>query len=460
MGLTERERAIREERASVREGQLPILEKLNRGERLTVEERADYTERGDKLKALDAELDIVLTEQRLAKPGDAGEPDTRGARGGDAEPTRDERAERAFEQWALHGEQGISAEDRALLTRHARGVPLTEQRTGPGGDAAPMQTSPGAQGGYLVPPGFWQNLQIALKAYGGVYPLFRQVDTDSGQPMQWPTTDPTSLVAQLLTENTVVTPQDVSFGLGNLNAYTYVAGPFLASIQIINDSAFSVDGFLRDRIGEAIGRAQAAAAWAGSGTSQPLGLTAALVAKGAGSTGTGGIFQTPAARAVYNLAHQGTATTELAAGMPAFQSYLDMITIVDPAYRTAASDACWVMNDKDLQNARSVTDTFGHPLWRPGVTVGGNDAQDEIWGYPVKIDNNAPGASTSASTLGGPVFGSLQHAMVARNVRQVGVMRLNERYADYLAVAWLGFMRYDIRSNDMRAVTQFKTNAT
>jgi HK97 family phage major capsid protein len=311
-----------------------------------------------------------------------------------------------------------------------------------------------------VPPGFWHNLQIAMKAYGGVYPLFNQLDTDSGQPMQWPTNDPTTIVAQLLTENTVVTPQDVTFGQGTMNAYTYVAGPFLASIQVMNDSAFSLDSFLRDRIGEAIGRAQAAVAWAGSGSSQPLGLTAALVAKGNGSTGTGGIFVTPAARPIYTLANQGTASTELAKGTVAFQSYLDMITIVDPAYRAAAGDARWVMNDKDLQNARAVTDTFGHPLWVPDVTVGGNEANGRIWSYPVTVDNNAPGVSTSANTLGGPVFGSFTHAMVARNVRQTGVMVLRERYADFLAVAWLGYMRYDIRSNDMRALTQFKTNAT
>jgi hypothetical protein len=68
--------------------------------------------------------------------------------------------------------------------------------------------------------------------------------------------------------------------------------------------------------------------------------------------------------------------------------------------------------------------------------------------------------STSASTLGGPVFGSFEHAMVARNVRQAGLMVLRERYADYLAVAWMGYCRFDIRSNDMRALTQFKTNAT
>jgi HK97 family phage major capsid protein len=286
------------------------------------------------------------------------------------------------------------------------------------------------------------------------------VDTDSGQSMVWPTTDPTSIVAQLLTENTLVTPQDVTFGQGTLNAYTYVAGPFLASIQIVNDSAFSVDGFLRERISEAQGRAQAAATWSGTGSSQPLGITAALTAKGAASVGSGGVYQVPAARKVYDLANQATSSTELVEGRPSFQSVLDLITMVDPAYRAAGGDARWVMNDLDLQHLRSVTDTFGHPLWQPSVTVGGNEPGDRVYNYPVTIDNNAPGFSTSASTQGGPVFGSFTHAMVARNVRQVGVMRLNERYADYLAIAWMGFMRWDIRSNDMRAIATFKTNAT
>jgi HK97 family phage major capsid protein len=460
MGLTERERQIRTERAEVREGQLPIIAKLNRGEKLTVEERADYTARDARLVELDADLEMVLGEQKRAEAERTAtpEPEGRGVRGD--EPKAEEREWAAFEKWFKHGDSAISGEERSLLTPQAQGRPLYEQRLGPGGDAAALQTSPGSQGGFLVPPGFWHNLQIAMKAYGGVYPLFNQLDTDSGQPMQWPTNDPTTIVAQLLTENTVVTPQDVTFGQGTMNAYTYVAGPFLASIQVMNDSAFSLDSFLRDRIGEAIGRAQAAVAWAGSGSSQPLGLTAALVAKGNGSTGTGGIFVTPAARPIYTLANQGTASTELAKGTVSFQSYLDMITIVDPAYRAAAGDARWVMNDKDLQNARAVTDTFGHPLWVPDVTVGGNEANGRIWSYPVTVDNNAPGVSTSANTLGGPVFGSFTHAMVARNVRQAGVMVLRERYADFLAVAWLGYMRYDIRSNDMRALTQFKTNAT
>jgi HK97 family phage major capsid protein len=116
------------------------------------------------------------------------------------------------------------------------------------------------------------------------------------------------------------------------------------------------------------------------------------------------------------------------------------------------------MNDPTLQAERKVTDQMGRPLIDESVNVGGVGLGTTLGGYPVVIDNNAPSitgnASPTAALASGPVFGSLQHAMVARNVRQVGVMRLNERYADYLAVAWLGFMRYDIRSNDMKAVAQ------
>jgi HK97 family phage major capsid protein len=459
-GWTERERELREKRAQVRSGQLPIVEKLNAGEKLTVEEAAEYTKRDKKLTKLENELEVVMGELRresaernFAEEG----PDTRSY---ETERQIDQRQEDAFSRYLVTGERGLNGEQRSLLTSFAGPFDL-EHRAGPGGDNGPMQTgSSTSEAGYLVPQGFWHHLQIARKAYGGVYPHFEQVNTDTGNPMPWPTTDPTSIVAYQLTENAVVTPQDVVFGQGMLNAWTFVAGPFFASIQIVNDSAFSVDAFLRARIAEAIGRAQAAAAWSGTGSSQPEGLSAALTTKGAASIGTGGVYTVPAARALYTLANQGTATTELAAGIPSFQSYLDLITMVDPAYRIANGDAAWYMNDLDLQHARSVTDTFGHPLWQPSVQVGGNEPGARIEGYPVIVDNNAPGFSKTASTQGGPVFGSLTHAMVARNVRQAGVMVLRERYADYLAVAWLGFMRFDSRSNDMRAVATFKTNAT
>lgn len=79
-------------------------------------------------------------------------------------------------------------------------------------------------------------------------------------------------------------------------------------------------------------------------------------------------------------------------------------------------------------------------------------------GFPVVVDNNLP--SIAASTTGGPVFGNLGNAMVRREVIYPSVMRLQERYADQLAVGYIGFHRIDYRSNDMRAAVTVKPAAT
>lgn len=89
----------------------------------------------------------------------------------------------------------------------------------------------------------------------------------------------------------------------------------------------------------------------------------------------------------------------------------------------------------------------------------GHGAIGHMAGFPVVIDNTLP--NLTASTTGGPVFGNLPHAMVKRVVRGgTSVMRLTERYADYLAVGFLGFTRVDMRSNDLRAAVTVKPAAT
>ncbi len=107
------------------------------------------------------------------------------------------------------GRGNSTAEDREY-TNFLRGKSGTEFRTVL--DSNAMSTAPnssgasagatGYDGGYLIPQGFWQNLQIALKAYGGVSSSFRLVQTDSGNPMPWPTVDPTGIVGAYMTEMT------------------------------------------------------------------------------------------------------------------------------------------------------------------------------------------------------------------------------------------------------------------
>jgi HK97 family phage major capsid protein len=81
-----------------------------------------------------------------------------------------------------------------------------------------------------------------------------------------------------------------------------------------------------------------------------------------------------------------------------------------------------------------------------------------ILGFPVYTDASIP--ALTASTASGAVFGDLSRAMVQRTVSDASVLRLSERYMDFLAYGFLGFVRTDIRSNDLRAMAISKPAAT
>jgi HK97 family phage major capsid protein len=456
-GLTEREREIRTRRAELWNDMAPTVSKMGKGEALTAEERKGYIDRDAELIGLDEELKVNLSAQERTRE-EKKDAESRGITTDEAK-SRDEQETEALRAYLRYGNAGLTPEHRTLLV--PQGKPC---EAAPETRLNPLSTLPAApaagstlagEGGYLVPQGFWHNLQIAMKAYGGTAPYFRQVTTSGGEPMPWPTQDPTGIVGSLLSENTQVSEVDFSFGQGMLSAWTFTSGLHLASIQIVNDSAFSVDQFIRDRVGEALGRARAQYAYSGTGSSQPQGVSTAINAKGAGSVGAGGYFSLTAATPVQQIGVSST-QTELVSGALAFVDVLKMITYVDPAYRDNGNCA-WFMNDATLQAERSVSSTTGFPLWSPDITVGGTSS-GRLYNYPVVIDNNI--ASLTASTTAGPIFGALDHAMVLRQVNQAGILRLVERYADFLQVGYIGYERWDARSNDLRAVTQAHAAAT
>jgi HK97 family phage major capsid protein len=321
----------------------------------------------------------------------------------------------------------------------------------------------------MIPQGFWMNLQIALKQYGGLLPLCNIVKTASGNEMPWPTANPTGVVGQYITEANQVGFTDYTFGQGILYAWVITSGIILASLQLINDSAFNVDSFVSDRMGEAIGRKVAAELWAGAGSASKAltGITTAITANGGSGSGAlsspGYVYGGSAVGASSNASVQdvgftltspSSATDLLTGGIASWGDLTAMIASVDVAYR--ASGRCvFVMNDQQVQRERTLTDGFGHPLWEPNTQAG---QPDVILGYPVVVDNNSPSVSTSVSTSGGILFGDLKTALVVRQVDMAGTMRLTERYADYLQVGYLGYVRMDSQPNDLRAVVSFQTS--
>jgi HK97 family phage major capsid protein len=461
-------KALKEKRRAVFDGMEALLTAARTEDRgLNDSERTEFDAREAEFTLLTGDIGRMEKHaERSSARTDVAE--TRGV-SRDELDTVEKRYEQAYVNWFKRGLMGLDAEQRGTLD------------SGHGLSTAPNSSgisagSTGYNGGYLVPQGFWHNLQIALKEYGGILEYCNILQTDSGNPMPWPTVDPTAVVGSYITEQNQLgfggdsNGTDYQFGQGMLNAWTIVSGVILASLQLIEDSAFDVDSFVSDRIGEAIGRKVAAELHSGSGSSALLGVETALVAKGHGSGyGTGGIYLS--GTATNHAATAGgyawtlyqsssgtgdTSVAKLANGLIGFDDIQGMKITVDPAYRKSGR-CVWVMNDATGAMLRQITDAFAHPIWQPSVQVGQPDTLD---GFPVVIDQNTSSVSTTASTAGGLLFGDFKTGVVVRQVNGAHTMRLTERYADYLQVGFLGYVRMDARSNDLRAVSYYSTNAT
>ena len=453
-------KALKEKRANVWDGMEAILKQARAEDRgLNDSERTEFDNREAEYSSLTADIERLEKHEARSQARD-GVAETRGV-SRDELDTDEKRYQDAYVRWFKRGLGGLDSEQRGVLDANA----LT---TAPG---APAAGATGYSGGYLVPQGFWHNLQIALKAYGGILEYCNILQTDTGAPMPWPTVDPTGVIGRYITEQNQLgfggdsNGTDYQFGQGMLSAWTIVSGVILASLQLIEDSAFDVDGFVSDRIGEAIGRKIAAELHTGTGSSALLGVETALIAKGRGATyGTGGVYKSgtstnfaaTAGGTAYTLQGGTTAQAKLANGLIGFDDIQGMITTVDPAYRKTGR-CVFVLNDATGAMLRTITDAYGHPLWQPSVTAG---APDMVSSFPVVIDQQTSSVSTVASTTGGLLFGDFKTAMVVRQVNGAHTMQLRERYADYLQVGYLGYVRMDARSNDLRAVALYSTNAT
>jgi HK97 family phage major capsid protein len=448
------------------------MEKFDGGAELTVEDRKKFDDADEALTRDKGDLDRLLRSRKV----DEGIRDMASVRGRseDEQLAGEDGYKRAYEKWfrsnPMAGPGGM------LNPEEMRMLSTGEQRT----VESPLSTSPGSgvdgSAGFLIPQAFWDNLVIRLRDYGGLMELCNTIETSTGAPMPWPTNDPTNTLGKYLTENTqLVGTQSsgqpaISFGQGMMHAWFITSDVVLASYAIINDSAFSVDSFVTDRCGERIGRKIAAELHAGLGAvSQAMtGLDPSLSAFAqVNTTGgqvdaqpKGGYYQPLAGETVFNLQHPSTATAALGLGVPSWQSMINLTKSVDPAYRKAGN-CRFVMNDATEGKIRSLTDGFGHPLWQPNVQVGpATGALATVEGFPVTIDQNAAAVSTSASTAGGVLFGDFKRAMNIRMVRQSGTMRLTERYADFLQVGYIQYVRLDSVPNDLHAVVEYKTNTS
>lgn len=347
------------------------------------------------LSALDRRIDALGKVQRLvaeepAARGQVVEVEERKAITGAGLSI--EAQKRAFNSWLRGTDDSLDPELRAYNRQR-----LAEGR------AQSVGTT--TAGGYLVNTEFGSGIEAARRAFGGMLSVSTVYPTQSGADLLLPTVDETSVSGSILSENSQIAESAMTFSQLTVSSYMYTSGLVLVSNQLLQDSEFPLDQFIANQLGERLGRAQNAHWTTGTGSSQPHGFTIGA------ATGKSGAA--------------GQTTTVL------YVDIVDLVYSLDVAYRTNAK---FMMRDATVGIIRKLLDSQNRPLWEPSVQMG---QPDTILGFPIVVNNDVAAAAASAKSI---AFGDFSKYVI-RDVTGVQLVRMTERYADYLQTGFYAFQR-------------------
>lgn len=410
-------RQLMERRASAWAEMQELLNRADtEGRDLTAEERQTFDRQEGEVRQLDEDIDRHERLNVLHRDGGV-ESDDVVTRGG-GQPTGDQPDlyGEAFTAFVRGGMGDISAEQRSAL--QAGFVSGQELR------AQGVATT--TAGGYTVPPEWRNRIVEAMVAYTPIRPYAEVITTDTGANLPWPTSDDTANEGAILAENTQVTEQDLTFGQASIDAYMYTSKMVRVSLQLLQDTGIDLPGFIGRKLGERIGRVHARHFTVGTGTAQPQGV---VTGAGVGKTGATG---------------QTTTVT--------WDDLIDLEHSIDPAYRN--DNAIYMFHDLSLAKLRKVKDADGRYLWQPSVQPG---VASTINGHRYVVNNYMAQMAANARSV---LFGDLRRGYLIRDVRDIQMLRLNERYADFLQAGFLAFARADGKVQDAAAVKVYVNSAT
>lgn len=351
------------------------------GRSLTDEEVQRYEELEGQLKTTQKDVEVRSRQAAYMTPTTAPLVVT-GAKG-----KEDDTLERAFNHYLR---TGVANQDITELRAQSVGT-----------DSA---------GGYLVPDVMRDKLIEKRKAFGGIAAAAEEITTSGGETLRWPTLDDTSNAGVIAAEGTAPASggADLVFGEKTLGAFKYIAPgasnlPLRVSVELLQDSAFDIEGLVTRKLGERIARKQASDWVNGAGTTLPFGIT----------TGTAGTAFTSA----------GITYAELVAA----------VHEVDPEYR---ENAKWAFNDATLAKIETLVDGQGRPLLNMSTDgISGGPTNKTLLGYPVVIDQ-AFATYTDGGTNKWGVFGDISAGYVIRRVKDLTLIvnpyaRANEGQVEY-----------------------------
>jgi HK97 family phage major capsid protein len=332
---------------------------------------------------------------------------------GGATQTPEMRAAAAKHNFDLNAKQfTIQLPRAAMRSNSPEGVAEWRAQNGIEHRAA-LGVGSGAIGGYTVKDEMMRSLEVSLLAFGGMRKAATVLRTETGADLPWPTMNDTANKGRIIGENSVHTNTDLSFGQVVFQAFKYSSDYVLVSWEFLQDSTINAAEVIGRALGERIGRITNDHFTTGDASSKPNGI---VTAAGAGVTAT-----------------SLTATTT-------YSFIMDLVHSVDPAYRE--NGAKFMLSDAALKMVRKVLipqysgDTAGAPLWQPSFQQG---VPDMILGYPYIVNQSMTAPATTVKSI---IFGDLSKYMI-RDVREVTLVRADERFLEYGQVAFLAWSRHD-----------------
>lgn len=269
-------------------------------------------------------------------------------------------------------------------------------------------------GAYVVPEEFMRDIEVFLKAFGGMFQASYIHRSTRGGTMRWPTINDTAATGSWQAEPRAagITPRAFAFDKKEYSAHLWTDVLALTYEFLQDEDVDFTSRVMAELVGTSFGRALNKALTDGNGSGKPTGILDASAGATTGKTTS-----------------SGTAITKA--------ELIDLVHSVDPAYRTGPNVA-FMFNDTTLAALRKLdfgtTDTV--PLWMPSFREG---EPDRVLGFRYVVNQDFPSIATTRKTI---AFGDFSKYVV-RLVQDFSLIRLNERYADELAVGFVAYARVD-----------------
>lgn len=294
--------------------------------------------------------------------------------------------------WLRGGDAAISAEDWTRIRNT-------------------MSTTVPAEGGFTVPTEVATSVADALKEYGGMREVSTIIRTSGFGDMNFPTSDGTTEVGELIGENVTATDLDPTFGVKTLKAYKYSSKVITVPWELLQDSAVDIEAFVNGRIVSRLGRITNLHFTTGTGTGQPTGIVTASPVGKVGIT--------------------GQTTTVI------YDDLVDLQHSVDPAYRKR--NAKFMMHDLSVAKIRKLKDADGRPIFLPSYDAGiRGGVPAELLGSPIVVNQDVPQMAANAKSI---LFGDYTPYII-RDVMAITMFRFTDSaYAKKGQVGFMAWMR-------------------